>query len=108
MKLIGILLIGQPPLEKHFRSTDMDEVTSRCRRVRLMDMSLAEIGEYLNSRLRAVRGDGGAGDVFTPEAVAWIAANAKLPQKINNVARELLTRAYELGSKEISRDVLTA
>lgn len=108
VKLIGILLIGQTGLEGKFKGTDMDEVTSRCRTVRLMDMSLAEIGEYLNCRMQAVRGDGGAGTVFSPEAVSWIAARAKVPQKINNVARELLTRAYELGSKEISRDVLTA
>ncbi len=107
-KLIGILLIGQPPLDGKFTGTDLEEVSTRCRRVRLVDMSLAEIGEYLDCRLRSVRGDGSATQVFAPDAVSYIAARAKVPQKINNAARELLTKAYDLGSKVINREVLSA
>jgi|GEM_PF-5417970 len=109
-KLLGILLIGQGSLEQRLGQSHLEEVSSRCRRVRLMEMSLEEVGGYLDFRIKAVRQDTPAEAIFAPEAVRWIAARAKFPQAVNNAARDLMERAYQMrhvtGARTIGRDVL--
>lgn len=111
-KLLGILLVGQPALETMLGRMSLEEVSSRCRRVRLMEMSLEETGAYLEHRIRAVRGDAEVETIFTPDAVAHIAARAKHPQQVNNLARQLMERAWQVrhltNSRAVTREVLTA
>lgn len=107
-KLIGILLIGQGALERKLGDYSLAEVSSRVRRVRLQEMSVAEISEYLEHRCAMVRGEGAAAAIFSPDSAGYIAARAKYPQAVNNVARMLMEKAYDLGCASVSRDVLAA
>lgn len=107
LPLLGICLIGQRPLIQMLDKEEQKDVAARIRIADMMPMGLDEIRTYLEERTAGRLHETGA-RLFGEDAVRFVAAHAKHPLEIDNVARGLLVKAWSLGERAIGRDILTA
>jgi len=93
-KLLQIVLFGQPELDTLLRRPDMRQLRERITHsFTLAPLSAADIGLYLDFRLRAAGYKGP--DVFGPAVVARIArASAGLTRRVNLLADKTLLAAF--------------
>ena len=105
-KLLQIVLVGQPELEKKLERLDLRQLKQRVAlRCRLASLAENEIGSYIDFRLRAAgyRGD----SLFSPDAVARIAFfSGGIPRLINNICDNALLTAYADSRKEVSAEMI--
>lgn len=101
-KLLQIVLIGQPELEENLARSDLRQLRQRITvRWTLRALSRAEVGEYLEHRLRVA----GLADpqLFTPGAVRVMTRVSRgIPRLINAVADRALLAGYTEGSRAIT------
>ena len=100
-KLLQIVLIGQPELEENLARSDLRQLRQRITvRWNLRPLSRAEVGEYLEHRLRVA----GSADpqIFTPGAVRVLTRISRgVPRLINAVADRALLAGYTEGSRQV-------
>ena len=105
-KLLQIVLVGQPELEKKLALPELRQLKQRisiyCRLDRLRAQS---VGPFIDHRLRI------AGcsreDLFTPEALQRIAFYSDgIPRRINTLCDNALLIAYRAGQQTVGEDII--
>ncbi len=100
-KLIQIVLCGQPELEQNLARTELRQLRQRITvRWSLLPLTLEEVGEYLEHRLRIA---GAAQPVlFAPDAVrALFRASAGIPRLVNAIADRALLATWSAGRSRV-------
>ncbi|HEU4342403.1 MAG TPA: AAA family ATPase [Candidatus Binatia bacterium] len=105
-KLLQIVLVGQPELEIKLDQPQLWQLKQRLvMRCRLARLAGAEVGPYIDSRLR-MAGYAGSGP-FQPEALEAIAGYARgIPRLINVICDSALAMASEASRREISAGMI--
>ena len=106
MKLMQILLAGQPPLADRLASGNMVQLRQRISILsRLTEFSVSETADYIGHRLRVAGYRGNP--LFTPDALAIIhSCSGGTPRNINNLCFQALTLAFANGQTIIDGSVL--
>jgi type II secretory pathway predicted ATPase ExeA len=105
-KLIQIVLIGQPELERKLEQTKLWQLKQRVAvRSRLAPLRSEEVAAYINSRLHTVGYQGK--ELFDPGSVQKIALFSKgIPRLINAICDNALLIAYATSRTKISAKIV--
>jgi len=95
-KLLQIVLVGQPELDKKLDSTELRQLKQRIAlRAQLGALTVQQTKEYIEQRLRIAGADPNAPPLFSAEAVAAIYAYSRgFPRLINTLCENALVGAY--------------
>jgi general secretion pathway protein A len=101
-KLIQIVIVGEPELDRRLNSKHMRQIRQRIQILhRLLPLGHDESLKYIEHRLTWAGGS--SGNVFTPEALASICKYAGgIPQNINALCDRALTLGSERSEKPVS------
>jgi general secretion pathway protein A len=101
-KLLQIVLMGQPELERKLDQPELRQLKQRVAlRCRLDPLPSSEVGEYISARLKAVGYS--RKDLFHVSAVEKIAAHSRgIPRIINIICDNALLIAFAASKKTIS------
>lgn len=106
-KLLQIVLVGQPELDRLLRRPDLRQVSQRiAARYHLLPLTRAETAAYVQHRLRVA---GASGALFTRGALFWLhRASGGVPRLINLIADRALLGAWSaerhrVGWREVRR-----
>ncbi|MDH5762030.1 MAG: AAA family ATPase [Nitrospinota bacterium] len=105
-KLLQIILIGQPELDKTLNRPDLRQLQQRVSvQWELLPLNVEETHGYIQHRLNVA---GGKGKVAfnRPAADAVFRYSNGLPRLINRLAEQTLAQAHLEGVKKIDRDVV--
>jgi type II secretory pathway predicted ATPase ExeA len=107
-KLIQIVLAGQPQLIETLLRPNLSQLRQRIAILtNLEPLCASETSQYIEHRLRAAGSPTGA--IFTPEAVALIAARSQgIPRSINNLCFNALQMGYSEGCDTIEARIVQA
>ena len=102
-KLLQIVLFGQPELEDNLRQPAIRQLRERVTHsFRLSPLTPAEVGDYLDFRLRAAGYHGP--DLFSPPTVNAVAkASRGLTRRINLIADKALLAAFSENTHTITK-----
>jgi type II secretory pathway predicted ATPase ExeA/phage tail protein X len=105
-KLVQIVLVGQPELEKKLDQPELRQLKQRIVvRYRLEHLKPQDVGPFIYHRI-AVAGSERR-DIFTPDAVQRIAAYSNgIPRLINTICDNALLTAYGEGKFTISKEMI--
>jgi general secretion pathway protein A len=105
-KLLQIVLVGQPELERKLGQPELVQLKQRVAlRCRLKPVKTEEVGSYIESRLQTI--DRRSADVFDPEAINKIALYSKgIPRLINIICDNALLIAYANSKPKVSADMV--
>jgi type II secretory pathway predicted ATPase ExeA len=99
-RLLGIILVGQPPLRDRLQKNhDFREVAERIRVVGLPEFN-TQVAAYLDHRLKAAGGS--LEKLFDPAAVAQIKKLGRTPQEAGNIAAAAMEGAAGAGLAKVS------
>jgi type II secretory pathway predicted ATPase ExeA len=100
-KLLQIILVGQPELDKKLDSVELRQLKQRIAlRTQLGALTAKQTQEYIEQRLRIAGADPNAQPLFSPQAVAAIYSYSRgYPRLINILCENALISAY---AKEVS------
>lgn len=100
-KLLKVLLIGQPELQRNLQTVELRQLAQRITgRYHLLPLTEKEVDKYINFRLRMA---GSPNQYFTTKAIKIIAqATQGVPRLINLVCDKALLYAFYSGEKEVS------
>ena len=95
-KLIQIILVGQPELDKKLDSNELRQLKQRIAlRAQLGALTAQQTKEYIEQRLRIAGADPNAPSIFSPEAVDSVYAYSRgYPRLINTICENALIGAY--------------
>ena len=95
-KLLQIVLVGQPELDKKLDSNELRQLKQRIAlRAQLGALTAQQTQEYIVQRLRIAGADAGAPPLFSPQAVAAVYAySGGVPRLINTICENALIGAY--------------
>jgi general secretion pathway protein A len=95
-KLLQIVLVGQPELRDKVSQPHLEQLRQRIAlSYHLEPLTLEEIAQYIQHRLKVAAGDGSANVAFTPEAVAKIARFSRgTPRIINGLCDNALLYGF--------------
>jgi len=101
-KLIQIILVGQPELERRLDQPKLRQFKQRISHRHVLNpLQVNEVGPYLASRLNQAGYDGG--QLFCPTAVERINYYSRgNPRLINAICENALVRAWRSGAHEIT------
>ncbi len=101
-KLLQIVLMGQPELEKKLDQPRLHQLKQRLAvQCRLAPLERKEVGRYIDFRLHAAGYEGER--LFHPEAVDRIAFHSKgIPRVINTICDNALLMAHASSKKEVA------
>ena len=107
-KLIQIVLVGQPELRAKVSQPHLEQLRQRIALTyHLAPLSLNEIADYIQHRLRVAASAGGGKASFTPEAVARIAQFSRgTPRLINGLCDNALLFAYSADATIIDEALI--
>src|SRR5262249_47687929 len=104
-KILQIVLVGQPELERKLAQAELRQLRQRIAlHVRLRTLSPAEVGAYIRARLELA----GARDaaIFTPDALARVAEVTQgIPRVVNVLCDACLVAGYASETRPITRAV---
>jgi general secretion pathway protein A len=105
-KLIQIVLMGQPELERKLDQPELRQLKQRVAvRCRLAPLGSDEVAPYINSRLQTVGYRGK--ELFDPGSVEKIAVYSKgIPRLINVICDNALLIAYATSQTKISAKIV--
>lgn len=105
-KLLQIVLMGQPELERKLDEPELRQLKQRVAlRCRLDPLPAHEVGSYIVSRLKAVGYDGA--ELFYPSAVDKIAHFSRgIPRLINIICDNGLLIAYADSKKRVTGEMI--
>jgi len=95
-KLLQIILVGQPELDKKLDSSELRQLKQRIAlRAQLSALTVQQTQEYIEQRLRIAGADANASTLFSPEAVAAVYTYSRgFPRLINTICENALIGAY--------------
>lgn len=101
-KLLQIVLVGQPGLERKLNQPELLQLKQRVVvRCRLQPVATDEVGAYIESRLQTIGHT--SADLFDPEAIEKIAFYSKgIPRLINIICDNALLNAYAASQFKVS------
>jgi general secretion pathway protein A len=107
-KLLQIVLVGQPELDKKLDSNELRQLKQRIAlRAQLGALTAQQTQEYIEQRLRIAGVDGGASALFSPQAVAAVYAYSRgLPRLINTICENSLLGAYARQSSNVTARIV--
>ena len=105
-KLIQIVLMGQPELERKLDDHELRQLKQRVTlRCRLLPLSQHEVGLYIASRLKTAGYEGK--ELFAPEAVEKITHYSNgIPRLVNVVCDNALVIASAASKKRVSAEMI--
>ncbi len=105
-KLLQIVLMGQPELERKLDQPELRQLKQRVAlRCRLDPLPANEVGEYISTRLKAVGHT--RKDLFHASAVEKIAAHSRgIPRLINIICDNALLIAFAASKKIVSSSTI--
>lgn len=107
---LAIILFAQPVIKSTIYKTSMKEVRDRIQIKEINafkgtdSITKDNIERYINKKLQ-IAGNGKA-KIFTPDAITEIFQFARTPLDVNSICRKALYKAYNIGEKEITRDLI--
>ncbi len=106
LKLLQILLVGQPELEPKLESENLQRLKKKITiRYRLLPLNREESREYIDHRLKVVGSS--SSKVFTPEAVDLICEFAKgIPRVINKICDGALFAGFDSSTPKIDANIV--
>jgi len=107
-KLLQIVLVGQPELDQKLDSVALRQLKQRIAlRAQLEPLDAEQTREYIDHRLRIAGSEGGADEVFVPEAVDAVFRHSRgFPRLINTVCENALIIAYARQVPRITAEVV--
>ncbi len=107
-KLLQIILVGQPELDKKLNSHELRQLKQRVGlRYRLGPLSLKEVAGYIQRRLELASESGKVKPIFSRQAVEEIYAISKgIPRLINTLCENSLTLGFGLKLKRITPEIV--
>jgi general secretion pathway protein A len=107
-KLLQIILVGQPELDKKLNSHELRQLKQRIGlRYRLAPLSLKEAAGYIQRRLELASEKGKVPPLFSRKAVEEIYAISKgIPRLINTLCENSLTLGFGLKLKRITPEMV--
>jgi type II secretory pathway predicted ATPase ExeA len=105
LKLLQIVLVGQPELDAKLNAPELRQLRQRIEIKRqLRPLSRGECQEYIDHRLKLVGSD--SSRIFTPEAISLICDYGKgIPRLINILCDNALLIGYGLAQKVIDANI---
>jgi general secretion pathway protein A len=109
-KLLQIILVGQPELDRKLDSWDLRQLKQRIAlRAHLGSLDLQETTDYITQRLEVAGFDTTREPIFTAEAVETVYHHSKgLPRLINTICENALLTAYARQSHVVTPDIVEA
>ncbi|HEX6768821.1 MAG TPA: AAA family ATPase, partial [Candidatus Binatia bacterium] len=105
-KLIQIILVGQPELERRLDQAKLRQLKQRISHRHVLNpLQAHEVGPYIGARLNQA---GYKGDpLFSPTAVERISCYSRgIPRVINSICDNALGRAWRVGAHEITAELI--
>ena len=105
-RLIQIVLMGQPELERRLDQPELRQLKQRIAlRCRLTPLSSGEVGSYINHRLKKAGYQGK--ELFEAQAVERINLNSRgIPRLINVICDNALLIAYASSKRKVSAEII--
>lgn len=106
LKLLQIVLVGQPELEAKLNSPELRQLKERIGiRRRIEPLSPEDCEKYIDRRLKQVGSS--AQEAFTKEAIALISGCGRgIPRRINTICDNALLIGYGLSRQRIDGDIV--
>lgn len=107
-KLLQILLVGQPELDRKLDSNELRQLKQRVAfRCRLEPLNEAETAKYIGRRLAQAGANGSGPLLFPAETIhhIWAYSNG-IPRLINNLCEHALIDAYARQARSIGPEVI--
>ena len=107
-KLLQIVLVGQPELDKMLDSVDLRQLKQRIAlRAQLSALTAQQTQEYIEHRLRIAGAEANASTLFSPEAVAAVYTYSRgFPRLINTICENALVGAYARQSATVTPNIV--
>jgi general secretion pathway protein A len=109
-KLLQIVLVGQPELDKKLDSNDLRQLKQRIAlRAQLGALTQQQTQEYIEQRLRIAGAEqnGNGTNLFSPEAVAAVHEYSRgFPRLINTICENALIGAYARQARTVTPDIV--
>jgi len=107
-KLLQIILVGQPELDKKLDSSELRQLKQRIAlRAQLSALTAQQTQEYIEQRLRIAGADTNASTLFSPGAAAAVYAYSRgFPRLINTICENALVGAYARQSAAVTPDIV--
>jgi general secretion pathway protein A len=106
-KLLQIVLVGQPDLDKVLARPDMQQLNQRvARRIQLQPLSGHEVSDYIGRRLSVASGDRDERlEVTAPFTTDAVAAIQRISRGVPRVINIVCDRALELGHEQQEQSI---
>jgi len=107
-KLLQIVLVGQPELDKKLDSKELRQLKQRIAlRAQLSALTDQQTKEYIEQRLRIAGADPNAPPLFTAQAIAAVFAYSRgFPRLINTICENALIGAYARQLKAVTPGIV--
>lgn len=107
-KLLQIILVGQPELDKKLDSFELRQLKQRVAlRTQLRALTDEQTQEYIEQRLRIAGADPAKRELFSSQAVAAIHSYSRgLPRLINILCENALISAYAKGAPTVTARII--
>jgi general secretion pathway protein A len=109
-KLLQIILVGQPELDKKLDSNELRQLKQRIAlRAQLGALTQQQTQEYIEQRLRIAGAEqnGNVTSLFSPEAVAVVHDYSRgFPRLINTICENALIGAYARQVRTVTPDIV--
>jgi general secretion pathway protein A len=107
-KLLQIILVGQPELDKKLDSVELRQLKQRIAlRTQVGALTPKQTREYIEQRLRIAGADPGFRPLFSPQAVAAVYSFSRgFPRLINIICENALVSAYARQSPTVTEGII--
>jgi general secretion pathway protein A len=107
-KLLQIVLVGQPELDKKLDSNELRQLKQRIAlRAQLRPLTIQQTQEYIEQRLRIAGADPNGSSLFSPEAIAEVYSYSRgFPRLINTICENALLGAYARQSATVTPNIV--
>lgn len=107
-KLLQIILVGQPELDKKLESTELRQLKQRIAlRTQLNALTAQQTQEYIEQRLRIAGADPTTRPLLSPEAIAGVHNYSRgFPRLINILCENALMSAYARQAPAVSERMI--
>jgi general secretion pathway protein A len=107
-KLLQIVLVGQPELDKKLDSNELRQLKQRIAlRAQLRPLTAQQTQEYIEQRLRIAGADVNGASLFSSEAIAEVYSYSHgFPRLINTICENALIGAYARQSSTVTPNIV--
>lgn len=107
-KLLQIVLVGQPELDRKLDSPELRQLKQRIGlRCNLEPLGLDELTGYIHRRLELAGANGQADEIFPEASIAVIYGLSRgIPRLVNTLCENALISGYSRQSKQITPEIL--